>query len=88
MLAERVKEWTREWREQGLREGRQEGLQEGLETGQKKSEILILMRLLERKFGPLSEQHRRRLEEADANTLLDWSERVLTVDSIEEVFKR
>jgi hypothetical protein len=46
------------------------------------------MRLLERKFGPLSEQHRRRLEEADANTLLDWSERVLTVDSIEEVFKR
>jgi hypothetical protein len=80
MLAERVKEWTKEWREQGL--------QQGLETGQKKGEILMLVRLLERKFGPLSEQHRRYLEEADANTLLDWSERVLTVDSIEEVLKR
>jgi hypothetical protein len=26
-------------------------------------------------------------EEADVNTLLDWSERVLTADSIEEVLK-
>ena len=48
----------------------------------------MLMRLLERKFGPLSEQHRRYLEEADANTLLDWSEQVLTADSIEEILKR
>ena len=47
----------------------------------------MLMRLLERKFGPLSDQHRRILEEADAETLLVWGERVLTADSIEDVLK-
>jgi predicted transposase/invertase (TIGR01784 family) len=91
MLAERVKEWTEEWREQGLQEGIQKGLKQGrekgLQEGQKKDEALMLMRLLERKFGPLSDQHRRILEEADAETLLVWGERVLTANCIEDVLE-
>jgi hypothetical protein len=79
MLAERVKEWTKEWWEGGLKQG--------LAEGQKKGEVLILMRLLERKFGPLSEEQRNRLEAADVDTLLDWSERVLTAHSIEEILQ-
>jgi hypothetical protein len=72
MLTEQVEDWTKEWWENGLKEG----------------ETLILIRLLERKFGPLSEQHRDRLEQADADTLLEWSDRILTANSIDEVLQR
>jgi flagellar biosynthesis/type III secretory pathway protein FliH len=78
MLAEQVKEWTKEWREQGLEEGRKEGRKEG--------ELLILTRQLAQKFGPLPEHRARRLQDADADTLLKWSERVLTAAAIEDVF--
>ena len=94
-----TEEWTKEWWEEGLKQGREEGLQEGLEQGrqgglkeglkqgQKKGEMLMLVHLLERKFGPLSDQQRSCLEEVDADTLLDWSERILTANSIDEVLQ-
>jgi hypothetical protein len=56
---------------------RQEGRQEG--------EALILQRLMRLKFGELPEETRRRIESADADTLLTWSERILTAERIEDV---
>ena len=44
------------------------------------------MRQAERNFGPLGEAHRRRLDEADAKTLLRWSERILWAKTLDEVF--
>ncbi len=35
---------------------------------------------MELKFRELSAEHRRRIEEADAETLLRWSERILTAN--------
>ena len=78
MLAERVKEWTKTWVEQGLEKGREQGRQEG--------EAALLLRLLERKFGPLPEEVRQRVAAADSDALLAWGERVLTADTLEEVF--
>lgn len=74
LLAERVKEWTRQWREEGLAEGRKEG------------GAALLIRQFERKFGPLDEAIRRRINEADADQLLLWGERILTADRAEDVF--
>ena len=45
----------------------------------------MLLRLLERQSGPLSAPQRRLLEEADPETLLAWSEQLLTADRGEEV---
>ena len=45
----------------------------------------MLLRLLTLKFGPLPEPVRTRIESADADTLLRWSERVLTADQLEDV---
>jgi hypothetical protein len=45
----------------------------------------MLLRLLRHKFGDLAETTRQRVETADPDTLLTWSERILTADSIEEV---
>jgi predicted transposase YdaD len=69
------------YREQGRQEGRQEGWQEGRQEG----EAAVLLRLMERKFGPPGEAVRQRIAQADAETLLRWSERVLTADSLEAV---
>ncbi|MDN5872553.1 MAG: hypothetical protein L0H73_17825 [Nitrococcus sp.] len=46
-----------------------------------------MIRLLERKFGALTESQRRRIETANAETLLNWSERILVAQSTEEVVR-
>lgn len=82
MLAKRVQEWNRELRE----EGRLVGLKEGIKQGRQKGEAALLLRLLERKFGHLDPQTRKRVRSADAESLLDWGERVLTAERLEDVF--
>ena len=59
-------------------EGRQEGRQEG--------ERIVLQRQLERKFGPLDAGMHQRLLQADADTVLMWSDRILDARSVDEVF--
>jgi hypothetical protein len=56
---------------------RQEGRQEG--------EALVLLRQIRLKFGAIPDEARRRIEQADADTLLVWSERVLTADRIDDI---
>ena len=48
-------------------------------------EARILLRLLSTRFGELPPTTRERIETADAETLLHWSERVLTARSLDEV---
>ena len=71
MLAERVKEWSKRWHEEGRQEGRAD----------------LLTRQLERKFGGVDEAVRDRIAHADGNRLVTWGERVLTAQSLEEVFR-
>lgn len=70
-------------RSEGLQEGLREGLREGLQEGEAK----LLLRLLERRFGPLPEAIRQRVAGADAETLLVYGEKVLEARSLDEVFK-
>ena len=48
-------------------------------------EARILLRLRSTRFGELPPTTRERIETADAETLLHWSERVLTARSLDEV---
>ena len=77
MLAERVEEWKKEWKREGLEEGRKEGRKEG--------EANILLKLLELKFGELSLEDQKRVQSADSDTLLKWSGRILTADTLDEI---
>jgi hypothetical protein len=70
----------------GFEQGIQQGLQQGLQQGRRLGEAEVLLRLLECKFGLLTEEQRRRIEEADADTLLVLAERVLTAETIHQVF--
>ena len=69
MLAETVKQWTEDWLQQGMQQG----------------EADMLLRLLRAQFGPLSEDVRQRVAEADSETLLRWGEKVLKARRIEDV---
>jgi hypothetical protein len=48
-------------------------------------ETKVLLRQIERKFGPPSEAIRRRVEEADPETILKWCDRILDADTLEAV---
>ena len=60
-------------------------IERGLEQGRQQGEAAVLLRQIERKFGTPSQAVRERVVDADAETLLNWSERILTAESVEAV---
>ena len=87
---EEVAEMTRfaeRFLEKGRQEGLEQGLEQGIEQGIGQGEARILLRLLTLKFGPLPDTVQARVESADAETLLRWSERVLTAGTLDEVLQ-
>ena len=57
----------------------------GQKQGQKQGEATILLSQMEHKFGTVPNNLRNRIEQADTQTLLDWSKRILTAKTPEEV---
>jgi len=55
------------------------------QIGEQRGEAAMLLRLLERRFGAVSDQQRERIQNTDADTLLAWSDRILTAADINEV---
>ena len=54
-----------------------------IEQGRQQGEAAVLLHLIERKFGTPSQAVRERVAAADTETLLNWSERILTAESVE-----
>ena len=76
------KEGRKEGRKEGLREGRKEGREEGLRQGAKR----VLLDLLGKRFGPLPEGVRQRVEEiASTDRLSRLAQRALSARSLEEM---
>ncbi|GIW94958.1 MAG: hypothetical protein KatS3mg110_2999 [Pirellulaceae bacterium] len=90
MLAERLKQWRQESFEEGRREGLQKGLKQGLEQGRAEGllegERQVLLLQLQRRFGRLSRAVRQRIQQADSAQLLQWAERLLTAQSLSQIF--
>uniref|UniRef100_UPI0025D65575 hypothetical protein n=1 Tax=uncultured Thiodictyon sp. TaxID=1846217 RepID=UPI0025D65575 len=80
-----IEQGRKEGIEQGIARGRQEGWREGKQKGWQEGEAAMLLRLIDRKFGPPSEPVRERITSADPETLLRWSDRILTADSLDAV---
>lgn len=80
MLAERVIEWTKEWKEQGLAEGKAEGKAE--------ERARSVLKFLEFRGVPVSEEARNTILECKDLEQLDlWLERAMTVDDLEKLFE-
>lgn len=71
MLVESIDRWNRELREQGFQEG----------------VARILLRQLHLKFGPLETEIEDRVRSTAAECLLEWGKRLLTVESLRDVFQ-
>jgi predicted transposase YdaD len=56
--------------------------------GRQEGEVMMLLRLLEQRFGVVPDSIRSRLKKADMDTLLVWSERVLTCTTLDEVLDK
>ena len=56
-----------------------------IEQGMQQGEVRVLVRQLTRRFGDLPEETMKKIESADADTLLQWSERVLSAQTLNEV---
>jgi hypothetical protein len=94
VLAAEVEAWKRQLTQQARKEGRQEGLQKGRQEGEeigeqrghRKGELALLLRLLERRFGPLPAWVRERVSAAETAALEAWGLRVLDAESLDDVF--
>lgn len=82
-LAERFDQWREQYRLEGLEQGLEKGLEEGMERGEAK----LLLRLLSRRFGTLPEAIVARIEQAHAEQLEHWGDRVLEATSLDDVFR-
>ncbi len=74
MLPTLRESWKREW----LAQGKAEGLAQG------KAEALV--RLIEKRYGPLPPASRERIMSADAATIEAWLDRVMDAPSLEALF--
>jgi hypothetical protein len=78
-------------RQIGIELGREQGLEQGLEQGReegiRRGEATLLLRLIELRFGAADQDVIRRIHEADSETLLHWSDRILTAQSLSELLE-
>ncbi len=82
MLAEKAPTWNEIWEQRGLKRGRQEGRTQGRREG----EATMLLHQLGRRFGPLNSHIRKRVQEAEADQLLEWGDRILSAERLGDVF--
>ena len=69
----------------GKKAGKKAESKKAIEQGLQLGEARILTALLRLRFGDLPVAVQQRIEAADADTLLRWSERVLTAPTLDEV---
>ena len=86
MLTERSNDWTLNWKQEGykegFREGKRAGIEKGIEKGIEEAHISLLTEL-ERRFGPLPEDARRRVQALNSfKDLMELSARIGTAPSL------
>jgi len=67
--------------------GLERGLEKGREEGRRQEAVSMLTRFLTKRFGPLDEVTQERLQRASVEQLEAWSDRVLDVETLSEVFE-
>ena len=81
-----MKDQSRSWEHQWLQQGLKQGLQRGVQQGKREGEALLLERLLSRRFGPLSNDVKERLQTASATQLETWALNFVDATELEQVF--
>jgi hypothetical protein len=64
-----------------------EGIEQGIEKGRKEGEILVLQRLLTRKFGTLPDYLTGKIAHASQQELESWLDKVIDADNLDGIFQ-
>ena len=86
MLQETVQKWYKEAEQKGMREGKRKGKIEGKKEGKKEGLVKLILSQFEAKFGKISAADRKIVRCAETEALLEWGTRIITAESIDEVF--
>lgn len=83
-------EGIQEGRQKGMLEGIQQGIQkgrlEGIQEGELQGQAKIFLHLLKRRFRTVPSRYLVQIEQANAQSLFHWSEKILEAETIEEIF--
>ncbi len=71
---------------QGVEEGMEKGIKKGIEEGIEKGEAQLLIRQLHRKFGEVPAEIEKRIAESNAEQLLEWGERLISAETVDDIF--
>ena len=75
-----------QWKAEAKAEGRAQGRAEGKVEGEAKGKAEALLRLLDRRFGPIPESLRSQVNGANLVTLDLWFDRALDASTLDAVF--
>jgi hypothetical protein len=79
MFTQQIKLWREEWTA--------EGMAKGMAKGEHKAQARTLLRLLDRRFGPVPADVRERVEAAEPETLDLWLDRIVDAPTRDAVFE-
>nr|VFK79152.1 MAG: Predicted transposase YdaD [Candidatus Kentron sp. SD] len=71
---------------EGMEKGMEKGIEKGIEKGMEKGEAMFLARQLRQKFGTLPPTVEQRIGRARSEELAMWGKRVLSAESLDEIF--
>ena len=87
---ERILEaFAEQWIREGTERGIEQGIEQGIEIGRERERLhrrQVLLRLLERRSGFLTEETRSRIAVATSEMLDEWTVRVMDADEPDDVF--
>ncbi len=86
-LGEEIMTLAQELIQRGHRQGISQGISQGIHQGIHQGGVAVLTRLLKRRFQQVPPSYLIKIEQANAETLLSWSEKILEAKSLEEVFE-
>ena len=79
-------EGKQEGRTEGLAKGRQEGRQEGREEGERAALAAVVLVQARMRFRDVPTETVARIEAAPTSELNGWIERILTAETLDELF--
>ena len=90
MFGDRLELWAEgikaEAKVEGMQEGEQVGVQKGRQEGKQEGEMLILQRLLAKRFGAIPADKISLISNASVEDIERWADRVFDAEQLSDIF--
>lgn len=84
---EQIKQFEEEYNMRYVTSIERQGIKQGMQQGMQQGECVMLQRQLQRKFKQIPQRYLDKLQQADSEALLRWSETILEARSLADVFE-